>query len=316
MRSDSASVIFGAYPFNTYTPQHRVEFLDTLKKYGVTEIDTAAGYPDSEKLLGQIGAPKDFTIHTKIKAFTPGSLVRGNVVSCALLSLWDLKVDQVDVLFLHSPDSETPIEETLGAIQELYVAGKFKRFGLSNFKPEGVQEAYDVAKSKGYVLPTVYQGNYNPVSRAIEADLFPLLKKLNIAFFAYSPLAGGFLTKNANDITNGVKGGRFDKDSFIGQMYHKLYNRPSLVAALEKWENIANEAGISKAALAYRWMAYHSALKPKDGDALIVGASRPSQLDETLKNIEDGPLDDKIAKGVADIWEGVKDEAPLDNYHY
>lgn len=225
-------------------------------------------------------------------------------------------MDQVDVYFLHSPDPETPLEETLAAIQELYAAGKFRRFGLSNFLPDQVQQAYDICKEKGYVLPSVYQGNYNPVARRIEADLFPLLRKLNMSFFAYSPLAGGFLTKKHEDITNGVSGGRFDKDSRIGQMYHKLYNKPTLLAALEKWEDIAKDAGVSQAELAYRWVAFNSALKREHGDGIILGASRPSQLENTLEGLEKGPLDGEVVKRIEGVWDTVKDEAPLDNFNY
>lgn len=98
-------------------------------------------------------------------------------------------------------------------VQQLYQLGCFKRFGLSNFLAQDVQKAYDYAKERGYVLPTVYQGNYSPVARLQETLLFPTLRKLGIAFYAYSPLAGGFLTKTAEDIKQGK--GRFN-DNFIG----------------------------------------------------------------------------------------------------
>lgn len=78
---------------------------------------------------------------------------------------------------------------------------------------------------------------------------------------------------------------------------------------------IANDAGVSKAALAYRWIAFHSALKKEHGDALIIGASKVSQVEETLLAIEAGPLDNDIAKRVDAIWKTVENEAPLDNYH-
>lgn len=293
---------------NTYSPEERVQFLEVLKKYDVKDIDTAAGYPDSEKIIGALGAPKDFVIHTKVKGFSPGSLKRVPLVSSALLSLFDLKTEQVDVLFLHSPDAETPLTETLAAVQEVYDAGKFKRFGLSNFLPEQVQEAHDICKSKGYVLPSVYQGNYNPASRRVEKTLFPLLRKLKMCFFAYSPLAGGFLTKTKEAVSAGITGGRFDKESRIGQMYHGLYSKPSLLSALERWEAIAKDAGVSRAALAYRWVTYHSALNKEAGDGIILGASRPSQLEETLLSIEEGPLPEATAKAIEEWWDLVKDE--------
>lgn len=191
----------------------------------------------------------------------------------------------------------------------------FIKFGLSNFKPEDVRQIYDFAKSKGYVLPTVYQGNYNPVARHYDKILFPLLRELKIAFYAYSPLAGGFLVKDAETLRKGGGVGRWDPNGRVGELYHHQYNRPLLVEALSEWESIANDAGISKAALAYRWVAYNSTLKSEYGDGIIIGASRHQQLLETLRAIEDGPLEASIAKKIDRVWDLVKDQAPVDSYH-
>ena len=191
----------------------------------------------------------------------------------------------------------------------------FIKFGLSNFKPEDVKQIYDVAKSKGYVLPTVYQGNYNPVARHYDTLLFPLLRELKIAFYAYSPLAGGFLVKDAEILRKGGGVGRWDPNDRIGAIYHHQYNRPLLVEALSEWESIANDAGVSKAALAYRWVTYNSTLKPEYGDGITIGASRHQQLLETLRAIEDGPLEASIVKRIDKVWDWVKDQAPVDNYH-
>ncbi len=174
---------------------------------------------------------------------------------------------------------------------------------------------YDIQKKTNGPLPTVFQGNYNAVSRHVEADLFPLLHKLNISFYAYSPIAGGFLVKDIASLRSGQEPGRFGKNSPIGNMYSAMYGKEALYKALEDWEQIAKDASISKVALAYRWVTYHSALKRNNGDAVILGASKASQLEESLEAIEQGPLDEKTIKRVDDIWEKVKEEAPLDNYN-
>lgn len=98
-------------------------------------------------------------------------------------------------------------------------------------------------------------------------------------------------------------------------MYIAMYGKESLYAALDEWAHIAKDAGISKAALAYRWITYHSALKKEYGDGIIVGASKVAQLEETLKVIDDGPLDEKTTGRVDEIWKKVEHEAPLDNYN-
>jgi aflatoxin B1 aldehyde reductase len=189
------------------------------------------------------------------------------------------------------------------------------QFGLSNYKPADVQKIYDIQSAKGSVVPSVFQGNYNAVSRHIESDLFPLLRKLKISFYAYSPIAGGFLVKSSAQLRVKDDQGRFGPNARTGNMYSSMYGKESLYAALDEWEHIANDAGISKAALAYRWIAYHSALKQEYGDGVIVGASKVEQLEETLKVIEDGPLDPKTAERANQIWKKVEHEAPLDNYH-
>jgi aflatoxin B1 aldehyde reductase len=189
------------------------------------------------------------------------------------------------------------------------------QFGISNYMPQDAQKIYDIQAAANSVLPTVFQGNYNAVSRLIEADLFPLLRKLNMSFYAYSPVAGGFLTQDASKIRARDLQGRFNGKSGIGDMYVKLYGGESMNKALDMWAELATDAGISKAALAYRWIAHHSALKNGHGDQIIIGASKPSQLEESLTAIEAGPLEPRIAKRVDDIWETVKHEAPRDNWH-
>ena len=97
-------------------------------------------------------------------------------------------------------------------------------------------------------------------------------------------------------------------------MYQKLYGKESLYEALDEWGIIAKEAGVSKAALAYRWIMYHSALEGEKGDGIIVGASNIQQLEQTLATIEEGPLKEETAKKAGAIWEKVKGEAPRDNW--
>ena len=159
----------------------------------------------------------------------------------------------------------------------------------------------------------MYQGNYNAITRVIEGDLFPLLRKLRIQFYAYSPIAGGFLVKTSDQVRSRDVEGRFNGKEIAGQIYTGMYAKESMYKALDEWQVIAKDAGISKAALAYRWVTYHSALSKESGDALIFGASSIAQLEETLTAIEAGALDAHTVGKVNDIWDIVKHEAPKDN---
>ncbi|KAJ4293358.1 hypothetical protein N0V90_008640 [Kalmusia sp. IMI 367209] len=308
-------IVYGGavFPQGPYAdPAVQAEALDILLKSGVTVIDSARLYQGSEEAIGKHEARKNFTIDTKIVGgFGPGNATKDGVVRDVKDSLKRLHVDQVDILYIHAPDDTVPIEETLEGINEAYKKGWFKRFGLSNFTPAQVQAAYDIAKEKGYVLPSVYQGNYSPVARHLETILFPLLRKLNFAFYAYSPLAGGFLTKTPADLDAGA--GRFNPRA-IGGMYTKLYDKPSLRAALGEWNAIAEAEGVSKAELAYRWVGYNSALKAELGDAVIFGASKISQTEPTISGLKKGGLSQSAVERIDKIWESVKADAPVDNF--
>lgn len=118
-------------------------------------------FPDgnSEELLGQTKAGDKFTIDTKTKGGFGGAghATKENIIEEATTSR-KLLGSTVDIFYIHAPDGETPLENSLEGVNEVYKSGFFKRFGLSNYKAEDVQKAYDICKAKGYPLPSVYQG--------------------------------------------------------------------------------------------------------------------------------------------------------------
>ncbi|PVH70431.1 Aldo/keto reductase [Cadophora sp. DSE1049] len=311
MSLPKAKVIFGAAHIDT------LEELDTvytaLRKHGVTTLDTAHLYGKSERTIGSTGGSKSFLVDTKAAGWTPGSLTATRIKEAMTQSLQDLELSQVNTYYLHAPDTDTPIEETLEAINSLYAEGKFKKFGISNYDVAGIERIVAIAKQNSWVAPTVYEGNYSPIARHLETEVLPTIRKYGMTFHAYSPLAGGFLVRSKEQLTGASLTGRFDQTTMAGQLYLGMYGKPSILAALEQWEEIANQAGVTKAALAYRWVAYHSALG--DDDALVFGASSLKQMNETLGAYEEGPLSTEIVKKVEEIWELVKDEAPIDNFH-
>jgi aflatoxin B1 aldehyde reductase len=267
----------------------------------------------SEETLGAASAGTRYTLDTKwLGGWAPGWATKENIISSAQSSIRKLKVPKVDIFYLHAHDKDTPLTSTLAGVQEAYEQGLFTRFGLSNYLTETVQEVYDICKKEGYVLPSAYQVNYSAVTRKPEEELFPLLRKLGIAIYAYSPIAGGLLAKTRKQIEDGES--RFDKNAKF-TMYSEMYAKPSYLDMLDEWQSIAEEVGCSKADLAYRWVAFHSALDAKKGDAVIVGASRVEQLDQTLKGLEAGKLPREAARRIEGLWEGVKGEAPVDNFY-
>lgn len=178
------------------------KLLDLLLAKGVKTLDTAQLYGDgaSESTIGELKAfDKGFTIDTKWIGGWQGKswATKENIIKSTKESYERLGVKkgqhEVDIFYIHSPDLWTPFEETLEGVNEVYKAGGFKRFGLSNFTPSHVRDVLRITKEKGYVQPSVYQGSYAAVARGAEDELFPLLRENGISFYAYSPIAGGFL---------------------------------------------------------------------------------------------------------------------------
>ena len=223
---------------------------------------------------------------------------------------------QVDVYYIHCPDSSLDLADMLDGINDAYKAGYFKRFGLSNFTADDVERVHGICKQKGFPLPTVYQGNYNPVARKVETELIPTLRRLGIAFYAYSPIAGGFLTKTKEQILEGSKeAGRFGKGHWLGDLYNTLYDKPCYHQALDLWGEAARLAGCSRGELAYRWIAFDSVLDPECGDAVVFGASKLSHVKDTLGWLKMGSVGSDAKAEIDKIWKVVEKDAPLDNYH-
>lgn len=297
------------------------QLLAALQEHGINTIDSAQLYGggESETLLGEAGAAElGFTLDTKVPGiFIPGSLEPARIESDFRRSLERMKTKKLDVFYIHSPDPTYPVAQTLEVLDRLHREGLFARLGLSNFSVEEVREVCDVAANKGLVAPTVFQGNYSAVARRAEDELIPLLREKGIAFYAYSPLAGGFLAKrNREELFGTGTGGRFAKVGGFA-MYQNLYsNRPKLVDALDTWSAIAQREGCeSPAELGYRWVAWNSALKTDLGDKMTIGASKLETVAQVVGWMKKGPLSEESVKAIDAMWEKVKDEAPMDNLH-
>ncbi|RDW62444.1 hypothetical protein BP6252_11877 [Coleophoma cylindrospora] len=303
--AERLNIVFGAAGVGNFPDpgdEATLQIFQLLKKNGVEFLDSSRLYGKSEETLGRLKAASEhgFKIDTKWWGafFDPTSTSKERIIADAKDSLAKLGVSKVNCFFLHSPNSPHETEDTLIGINEVYKMGAFEHFGLSNFSPAQVKHVYDTCKAKGLVLPTIYEGLYSPVNRKQEEELLPLLRKCEIAFVAYSPLAGGFLTKSRSQVVNGE--GRFSKGQFLGA-YFEIYNNEPYLEANEEWGRIANEEGISRAALGYRWVCYHSALKAEFGDEMIIGGSI-SQLEDTFKALDQGPLSQKAAQSIEDLW--------------
>lgn len=285
------------------------DMVDCFLSHGYRELDTAYVYNEGqcERLLGSYLNRLDrskYEIATKVNPRITGRLNKEAVISQLNESLDRLKVDKVDTLYLHFPDYDTPIESALEGCAQLYDEGKLTELGLSNFPAWLVAEVYNICKSHGWMLPRVYEGLYNPLSRHAERELDTALDYYGMRFYAYNPLAGGMLTNKYSDRT--IKEGRF-----INRLnYQNRYWKDSYFNAIDSIKEICANYDMNIVEAAYRWLAYHSMLKSDRGDAIIVGSSRLSQLEQNISTISKGKLPEDIVKVINDAWEVSKVDAP------
>ncbi|KAL4867079.1 hypothetical protein BDV12DRAFT_198559 [Aspergillus spectabilis] len=317
--SSSVEVVFGSGSWKSDTEFEGFEkikqVIPLLEREGIKTIDTAALYGDSEVILGRLGAAKAHTIDTKYHGgFATNLATKEEILNRPGLDSDTSFTRQVNVYYFHSPERRAPVEPQLEAINTLYNEGRIKRFGISNFLPAEVEEVLKITKKNNWLPPTVYQGSYAAIQRRPENELFPLLRENGMSFYAYSPIAGGFLAKDVNELFKNATG-RWDPKSLIGELYHLLYNRPSMIEGLRLWNTIAKEAGVPRAELAYRWVVHNSALRGEFGDKVVIGARNLGQLEETFAWVKKGPLSEEAVERIEEVWALVEKDSPLDSYN-
>ena len=272
--------------------------MDAAADAGITFFDTADVYPlgappevfgRTEEVIGRwLGTRRDeFILATKCyfptgpKPWDAGNS-RKNIMRALDASLRRLGTDYVDLYQLHSWDADTPIDETLQALDDVVRSGKVRYVGCSNFL------AYQLARSIGRaeVLGTAnfisVQPRYNLLFRENERELFPLCAEEGIAVIPYNPLAGGFLS-GKHQPGAPTEGGRFTLGWAAGR-YQERYWNDRMFAAIDDLRPIAEGAGVSMATMAVQWVLANPVITSP-----IIGASRPEQLKDSVAAV-DAPM--------------------------
>ncbi len=286
------------------------KFIDTYLDSGYSEIDTAYVYNDGkcEKLLGEVlpNLKRPYTLATKVNPNVTGKLDGEAAYMQVNESLKRLNLDSVDIVYLHFPDSKTPVDSVLAAMDDLHSQGKFKELGLSNFPAWMVADAWHRCDRNGWVKPTVFEGIYNPLTRRAEAELDACLSAYGMRFYAYNPLAGGLLTGRYGKFEDAPEDGRFThRANYKSRFWKKSYF--DAVALLK--EECAKE-GVEVAEATYRWLAYHSMLKEERGDGIIIGASKLGHLQDNIKSQNGGPLPASLFDAFSRAWDICKADSP------
>ncbi|KAJ7723798.1 Aldo/keto reductase, partial [Mycena metata] len=290
--------------------------IDVLLKHGHHQLDTARvyGLGTAEQLIGSINwQEKGITIGTKMLPAHPlmpeitGAHTLESIRKALMTSLKALNTKKIDIWYLHGPDRTVPFEVTLKAIDDLYREGHFARFGISNYMAAEVAEMAVICKERGYVQPSVFQGIYNAVHRLVEPELFHTLRKFNIAFYGFNPLAGGFFTDrySSADATP-EPGSRYDPTTLLGKGYRSRFWKPEFFAALAEVRTVATAHGLTMQEIAIRWVSHHSLMNREAGDAVIIGGSSVKHIEENLVDLEKGSLPEQVLTALDAAWAAVK----------
>ena len=321
----NVKIVFGALTFGkpgveqtrVHSLEEASEILDIFQKHGHNEIDTARmyGQGSSEEYLGELDWKKrDLVMDTKFYPTKGKNMdneewthrpedLRENLKR----SLKALKTDKIDMWYLHAPDRTTPYEDTLCEVNNLHKEGLFNRFGISNYMSWEVARICEICDRNGWIKPTAYQGVYSAIHRAVEPELFPCLRKYDISFYCFSPLAGGYLTDRYHRDDKDVEEGcRFDPNRKQGQLFRARYWNDSYFDALDIIRPVAKKYGLTEAECALRWMTNHSQLKRDHGDAVIIGASSTKHIEQNLIDLENGPLPHEVVEALDAAWDRVK----------
>ena len=268
--------------------------MDASAEAGVNFIDTADVYPipvsletvgRTEEIVGRWlrGKREDFVLATKCRmqmGTRPNDtgLSRKHVLAAIDASLRRLGTDYIDLYQVHAPDPETPIDETLGALDSIIQSGKARYIGCSNFQAWQLASALWTSDRLGLARFDSVQPRYNLLFREIEHELFPLCEDKGVGVIVYNPLAGGFLTGKHRRGAPPANNTRF---AVAGKLYLDRYWNEASFEAVERLRVFFEARKKSLTHVALAWV-----LKQRTVTSAIVGATSAEQLRDALGYVD------------------------------
>jgi aryl-alcohol dehydrogenase-like predicted oxidoreductase len=249
-----------------------VNFFDTANVYGRGAAERVMG----EALAGY---PRDsYVLATKVyfpmgTGPNDGGLSRKHVVEQCNASLRRLGTDYIDLYQCHRYDDETPLDETIRALDDLIRQGKVLYVGVSEWTAGQIADALAVADESGFDRIISNQPEYSMLQRRIETEVIPLCAREGVGQVVFSPLAQGVLTGKYTAAQAPPDDSRAASSRMGGFIRHWLTDE--VLASVDRLRAVADQAGMTVAQLALAWV-----LREPNVAAAIIGASRPSQLEE------------------------------------
>ena len=294
-----------------------VAILDRAADGGIDFLDSSDAYPlggdlstrgVTEEILGRWlrGRRDRFIVATKCFAPTgpapfDGGNSRKHIMSAVEASLRRLQTDYIDLYQLHGYDEQTPIDETLGALDDLVHQGKVRYVGCSNFLTYQLVRAVGRTQTLGLARLDSVQPRYNLLFRQIEREMLPYCGEEGIGVIPYNPIAGGLLSGKHVRSAPPPEGSRFTLGT-AAQNYQDRYWHEREFDTVEVLGQLAGQAGVSLVTLAVAWVLANPAVT-----APIIGASRPEQLADSLAALEftlDSELKEQLDKVTHDYRMG------------
>ncbi len=262
---------------------------------GINLIDTAVVYPMrppfgvSEEIIGEAVKGKRDEVFIAAKVW-PGRNSRLNIVREVEASLRRLQTDYLDLYQLHTPDQETPIEETLETLTNLIRQGKVRYLGCSNFSAWQMAESFLASERYNLARFISNQVPYNLLCRRIEEEVVPLCQAQGLGILGYSPLGGGFLTGKYKGKEEAPKASRYEEDAT-----RCGYATAENMRLVQEFCRLAAEFGCSPSQLALAW-----AVRQPGISSVILGPRTEQHLEENLKAI-DVELTDEQMESVSQL---------------
>jgi aryl-alcohol dehydrogenase (NADP+) len=288
--------------------------MDAAVERGVTFLDTADVYPippdlatvgRTEEVVGRWlasapGRRRSLVLATKCRARVgPGAndqgLSRRHIIEACEASLRRLGTDFIDLYQSHAHDPETPLDETLGAFDDLVRSGKVRYVGCSNHAAWQLALSIGISERHGWARYDCVQPRYNVLYREIEAELLPLCRDQGVGVIPYNPLAGGFLSGKHSVDAPPAPGTRFTLGA-SGELYRERYWHAAQFEAVRTLKEYCRARGWDLATASVAWV-----LRQPGITSAIVGASRPEQLDATLMAPELA-FDDEARAAFDAVW--------------
>lgn len=259
---------------------------------GVNFFDNAEGYASgqSEEVMGsaisKLGWSRDsFVVSSKVfwggKKPNQIGLSKKHVIEACHAALRRLRVDYLDLYYCHRPDPNTPIEETVRAMDVLIQQGKVLYWGTSEWSAQEIMEAYAIARQYHLAPPTMEQPEYNLLKRhRFEVEYARLYSQIGLGTTTFSPLAGGILTGKYNAGIPEKSRLAYTEFDWMQEKLARLRAQGG-IQILQELAAIADKLGASLPQLSIAWL-----LKNPNVSSVILGASSPEQLEQNLKALD------------------------------